>query len=100
MSSCLETFIKNIKLIFLLYLIEDIVIIFYYRKLLKKKVSAMHFYFHYKNNNSLRKCIIILINNNIYNKCIRINRLCDLFASKMLININIFIFLSYLTFLI
>ena len=50
----------------------------------KKNVLAMYFCFHYKKFNFIREYVIIL-DNNVYNKYIRINRLCDFFASR---NIN------------
>ena len=44
----------------------------------------MYLYFRYKNFNLLKEYIIIS-NDNVYNKCVPINRLCDLFTSK---NVN------------
>ena len=54
-------------------------------KIIKEKnVLIMYFCFHYKNFNFLKEYVIML-NDNVYNKCVRIDRLCDLFTSK---NVN------------
>ena len=50
----------------------------------KKSVSIMYSCFRCKNFNFSKKCIVML-DDNVYNKCIRINQSCDLFASK---NVN------------